>query len=221
MKTTTVGDLAALPWDTFTVSFIVPAGAPYIGKDIGIQFQNDGPWTGVDNVRLVRVGNFAATNPNPQDGALHVDNNTDLSWTGSSEAVSYDVYFGTDESAVASAGRLSGDISGDGPVSNLDFSVFSEQWLGLPGNPIADLDDDGNVNIVDCAIFAGDWLRIPDPEFKGTQSSTTFDPGTMDVNTTYYWRIDVVNDSEPDSPWKGEVWSFTTDPGTIMWEHKE
>ncbi len=27
---------------------------------------------------------------------------------------------------------------------------------------------------------------------------------------TYYWRIDEVNDAEPDSPWKGSLWSFTT-----------
>ena len=31
----------------------------------------------------------------------------------------------------------------------------------------------------------------------------------MSPNKTYYWRIDEVNDLRPDSPWKGEVWSFT------------
>jgi hypothetical protein len=31
---------------------------------------------------------------------------------------------------------------------------------------------------------------------------------------TYYWRIDEVNDSHPDSPWKGRVWSFTVPPKT-------
>jgi len=30
-------------------------------------------------------------------------------------------------------------------------------------------------------------------------------------NLTYgYWRVDEVNDAEPNSPWKGDVWSFTT-----------
>jgi hypothetical protein len=29
---------------------------------------------------------------------------------------------------------------------------------------------------------------------------------------TYYWRIDEVNDLHPDSPWKGDVWSFTIAP---------
>jgi hypothetical protein len=44
-------------------------------------------------------------------------------------------------------------------------------------------------------------------EFKGNQSFITYDPGTMDANTTYYWAIDEVNDS---NTWLGEVWSFTT-----------
>jgi prepilin-type processing-associated H-X9-DG protein len=26
--------------------------------------------------------------------------------------------------------------------------------------------------------------------------------------TTYYWRVDEVNDADPNSPWKGDVWSF-------------
>jgi hypothetical protein len=30
---------------------------------------------------------------------------------------------------------------------------------------------------------------------------------------TYYWRVDEVNDLHPDSPWKGDVWSFTIAPG--------
>ena len=29
-------------------------------------------------------------------------------------------------------------------------------------------------------------------------------------DTTYYWRVDEVNDTNPDSPWPGILWSFTT-----------
>jgi hypothetical protein len=29
------------------------------------------------------------------------------------------------------------------------------------------------------------------------------------AETTYYWRIDAVDDANPDSPWKGNIWSFT------------
>ena len=46
--------------------------------------------------------------------------------------------------------------------------------------------------------------------YRGRQDSTSYSPGTMQWNTTYYWRIDEVNPANPDSPWKGRVWSFTT-----------
>ncbi len=42
------------------------------------------------------------------------------------------------------------------------------------------------------------------------QVDTTYDPpGLLDYNQTYYWRVDEVNDTNPESPWRGNVWSFT------------
>jgi hypothetical protein len=60
------------------------------------------------------------------------------------------------------------------------------------------------------------------PGFIGNQSSTSFIagfagfayPSGLVPGTTYYWRVDQVNESEPDSPWKGPVWSFTIPPKT-------
>jgi len=37
-------------------------------------------------------------------------------------------------------------------------------------------------------------------------------PDGLVPGTTYYWRIDEVNDAEPNSPWKGNVWSFSIPP---------
>jgi len=50
------------------------------------------------------------------------------------------------------------------------------------------------------------------PEYKGSRNlgSETYDPGMLEWNTTYYWRIDEVNNVNPDSPWTGPLWSFTT-----------
>ncbi len=50
------------------------------------------------------------------------------------------------------------------------------------------------------------------PEYKGVRAldSESYDPGKLEWDSTYYWRIDEVNDVNPDSPWKGPVWSFTT-----------
>jgi hypothetical protein len=33
--------------------------------------------------------------------------------------------------------------------------------------------------------------------------------GLLDYGQTYYWRVDEFNDAEPNSPWRGNVWSFT------------
>jgi len=39
-------------------------------------------------------------------------------------------------------------------------------------------------------------------------------PEGLVPGTTYYWRIDEVNDADPNSPWKGNVWSFSIPPKT-------
>jgi hypothetical protein len=46
--------------------------------------------------------------------------------------------------------------------------------------------------------------------YQGRQAETSFTPAKLAWNTTYYWRVDEVNDLNPDSPWRGSVWSFTT-----------
>jgi len=58
--------------------------------------------------------------------------------------------------------------------------------------------------------------------FQGNQSTTEFIigfpgfpfPEGLVPGTTYYWRVDEVNDSEPNSPWTGDVWSFMMPPKT-------
>ncbi len=50
------------------------------------------------------------------------------------------------------------------------------------------------------------------PEYKGARDlgDESYDPGMLLWDTTYYWRVDEVNDTNPDSPWPGILWSFTT-----------
>jgi predicted secreted protein len=45
------------------------------------------------------------------------------------------------------------------------------------------------------------------PASQGNQTATSFSPGDLALDTTYYWRIDEVNDLGTTS---GDVWSFTT-----------
>jgi hypothetical protein len=49
-------------------------------------------------------------------------------------------------------------------------------------------------------------------EYKGSRTlgSESYDPGQLEWNSTYYWRVDEVNSTNPDSPWPGNLWSFTT-----------
>jgi hypothetical protein len=58
--------------------------------------------------------------------------------------------------------------------------------------------------------------------FQGNQATTEYIvgfpgfaiPGGLEPGTTYFWRIDEVNEAEPNSPWKGNVWSFSIPPRT-------
>jgi len=56
--------------------------------------------------------------------------------------------------------------------------------------------------------------------FRGNQITTFYVagfpgfayPDGLVPGTTYYWRIDEVNEADPNSPWKGPVWSFSIPP---------
>jgi len=73
-------------------------------------------------------------------------------------------------------------------------------------DPDQDLSWTGGSNTTDFKVYLG---TTPTPTtLVATQAGTTFDPGTLLDNTTYYWRVDarnVLGDATP-----GTVWSFTT-----------
>ena len=104
--------------------------------------------------------------------------------------------------------------------SPADGAIYEAGWATLKWRPggyavshdvyIGDNFDDAN----DGAAGA--------PGFIGNQTATTLVlgfpgfpiPGGLVPGTTYYWRIDEVNDVNPKSPWKGDVWSFMIPPMT-------
>jgi hypothetical protein len=59
---------------------------------------------------------------------------------------------------------------------------------------------------------------ISSPEFKGNKTAANYDPcSNLDVNTTYYWRVDEKNSA---GTTKGNVWNFKTltkDPNLVSW----
>jgi hypothetical protein len=71
----------------------------------------------------------------------------------------------------------------------------------------ADLSWTAGSNAVSHDVYFG---TSSPPVFRGNQTSTIFDPGTMNRYTTYYWRIDEVNASGTTT---GTVWSFRTTAG--------
>jgi len=152
---------------------------------IGARFTNNAPsefFNGVlDEVALFNVAlteeqirdvmygliSSKASNPNPEDGAIHEDTWVNLSWSPGDFAVSHDVYLGDNFSVVDEAPLDSELFRGN---QTLAFYV-----AGIPG-------------------FAYPEGLVP--------------------GTTYYWRIDEVNNADPNSPWKGDVWSFSVAPKT-------
>ena len=50
--------------------------------------------------------------------------------------------------------------------------------------------------------------------FKGNVTEAQFTVAGLVWGTTYYWRIDGINTADPNSPWKGDVWSFLLRPQT-------
>ncbi|MBL7185483.1 MAG: LamG domain-containing protein [Phycisphaerae bacterium] len=82
-----------------------------------------------------------------------------------------------------------------------DFAVSHDVYLGENFDDV----DNGTENTF--RGNQGDLLYIAG--FAGFAYPDGLVPGT-----TYYWRIDEVNEADPNSPWKGNIWSFSIPPKT-------
>jgi hypothetical protein len=83
------------------------------------------------------------------------------------------------------------------------YAVSHDVYLGENHDDVSEATTDSDLfrgNQVSTFIVAG---------FPGFPYPDGLVPGT-----TYYWRIDEVNDADPNSPWKGPVWSFSIPPKT-------
>ena len=111
-----------------------------------------------DNAKL--YSSKPASEPFPAYQATDIKTEPTLSWTSGSQAVSHNVYIGTNYN---------------------------------------DINDVNTVNLAD----------YPDVTFENV-SGNSFNPGLLSFNTTYFWRVDEVNDAHPEMLWEGQIWSFTT-----------
>jgi len=123
------------------------------------------------------------------------------------------VYFGA-EPEVQERGRAVNPSPDEG-------DIVEDTWINLtwfPGDFAVSHDVYLGENFDDVNDGLGDT-------FRGNHGSTSFIvgfpgfpyPDGLVPGTTYYWRIDEVNDTDPNSPWKGPVWSFRV-PSRIAYD---
>ncbi|UCC98455.1 MAG: discoidin domain-containing protein, partial [Phycisphaerales bacterium] len=92
-----------------------------------------------------------------------------------------------------------------------------------PGSGAADVDVDGTLSwragreagthdvylsanqqaVIDGTVPA---VTVPDASYSSP----------LDLASTYYWRIDEVNDTETPTTWQGDVWDFTTEESIVV-----
>ncbi|MHC4325310.1 MAG: LamG domain-containing protein, partial [Planctomycetota bacterium] len=98
----------------------------------------------------------------------------------------------------------------------VDGALIEATWVDLTWSP-------SSIAVSHDVYFGEDFDDVNDGTnvtFLGNQAESTVILGLIDYpypdglvpGTTYYWRIDEVNDDEPNSPWKGDVWNFTIPP---------
>ncbi|MHB9070163.1 MAG: DNRLRE domain-containing protein [Sedimentisphaerales bacterium] len=185
----------------------------------------------------ITVTQRKATNPSPANSATGMGLNSTLSWTVGANATSHNVYFGT-TSPGALKGNQAGTSFDPGTLTanttyywridevvggnTITGTVWGFTTAGIPGaatspNPANSAMGVGlsptlgwtaGVNAVSHNVYFG---TTSPGAFQGNQAGTSFNPGTsLDVNTTYYWRIDEIGNA---GTTMGSVWSFTVAPG--------
>ncbi|MFB0554042.1 MAG: PA14 domain-containing protein [Phycisphaerae bacterium] len=101
-----------------------------------------------------------------------------------------------------------------------DGTIHEDTWVTLSWKP-------GTSAVTHDVYFGDNFDDVnagAESTFQGNQAATFFVvgfpgfafPDGLVHGTTYYWRIDEVNDLDPNSPWAGNVWSFTVPPKTAF-----
>ncbi|TKJ39198.1 MAG: hypothetical protein CEE38_00125 [Planctomycetes bacterium B3_Pla] len=122
-----------------------------------------------------------------------------------------------------SAERIQGIMVGEGFPFSLgpdpeDGAIHPDTWVNLSWSA-------GDFAVSHDVYFGDSFDNVNNgagDTFRGNQDDTFYIagfpgfafPDGLIPGTTYYWRIDEVNEAEPNSPWKGNVWSFSVPPKT-------
>ncbi|MCP4260078.1 MAG: hypothetical protein GY774_21560, partial [Planctomycetes bacterium] len=140
------------------------------------------------------------------------DREIQMSWTGLS---AHDQSQGFPHMFLSDASVAPGPASGPSPAND---SLIDNTWVNLSWRPgkfavshdiyIGENFDDVNDGAEGTFVLnqPGTFLVVGFPGFPF--------PDGLVPGTTYYWRVDEVNEAEPNSPWKGRIWNFSVPPKT-------
>jgi hypothetical protein len=217
---------------------LVPGTTYYWRIDEVNNIEPNSPWKG--NVWSFMVPPKTAYSPDPADSAESVGLDVELSWTAGFGAKLHTVYFGDnfDDLSNAAGGQTQGTTTFEpGPlevaktyywrVDEFDSvethkgDVWSFIIQGAVGSPSP---ANGAVDVTQTPvltwvpgiftdthqIYFGNDVASIELKGSGNPGSESYDPGQLEWDTTYYWRVDEANNANADSPWKGPLWSFTT-----------
>jgi hypothetical protein len=217
---------------------LVPGTTYYWRIDEVNDTEPNSPWKG--DVWSFMIPPKTAYFPEPADTAEAVEVNSSLSWTLGFGAKLHTVYFGDnfDDVSNATGGLPQGGttytpdslemaktyywrVDEFDAVDTYKGNVWSFTTEGAVGNPSP---VKGAVDITQTPVltwvpgvfadthevyFGADSTSL---ELKGSGNlgAESYEPGQLEWNTTYYWRVDEANSTNVDSPWTGLLWSFTT-----------
>jgi hypothetical protein len=217
---------------------LIPGKTYYWRVDEVNDAEPNSPWKG--DVWSFTIPPKTAYAPDPIDAAEQVDLDVELSWTPGFGAKLHTVYFGDNFYDVnnASGGLPQGAATYTPELLELAKTYYwrvdefdavdtykGAVWSFLTQGVVESPDPaKGAVDVTQTPIltwvpgifgashgvyFGTDVFSL---ELKGSGNlgSESFDPGQLEWNTTYYWRIDEANNANANSPWTGPLWSFTT-----------
>ena len=216
---------------------LVPGTTYYWRVDEVNDTDPNSPWKG--DVWSFSISPKTAYFPDPADGAEAVAVNDKLSWTPGFGAKLHTVYFGESFNEVDSAtGGLPQGTTDFTPGTLKmaktyywrvdEFDVLEthkgDVWSFTTEGAVAALNPaNGAVDVTQTPvltwtpgfgasheIYFGTDAASLELKGSGNLGSESYESGQLEWNTTYYWRVDEVNNANADSPWTGPRWSFTT-----------
>ncbi len=216
---------------------LVPGTTYYWRIDEVNEAEPNSPWKG--DVWSFSISPRIAYFPDPADGAEGVDPDGNLSWTAGFGAILHSVYFGDNFDDVSNADGnppLGAATFDPGPLKMAktyywrvdEFDAIEtykgDIWSFTTDGAVESLDPvNGTVDVTQTPIltwapgfgasheiYFGTDAASLDLKGSGSLGSESYEPGQLEWNTTYYWRVDEANSANPDSPWTGPLWSFTT-----------